>query len=484
MQKKITWVLVLMSFCVLGITGLQLYWNYQNYQTTVTNFKKDSNDALTKAVDDEIGLRHQLIKSAVRKWLSDTAFITITCDINNRDSNTVFHMRDTHPYFKDAKPVSIGIANFKEKVRQITPEAKNIFINHFTDNTLGGDLRKGIIYFYTQRLGDSLSRIYNSTKANTNSLATLFKKELTKKGIYTPFKLNVKKNDQKIFVTPKVNTALRRPYEKEMVWASLENPNAYYFREMRWLIISSLLLIGITVFCFYYTVKTLLNQSKLVAMKNQFISNMTHEIHTPLSSIQITAEAMQQFDQDVATRNKYLDIILYQTKKLTHLTKEILGNAKLEHIAFPTNETIKLRHLVTEVIDSVPLPTGTHIQFEASPDLVIKGNQLHLFRALSNVVENAIKYNTATNPLITIYYLVKNKEVNIYIADNGPGIADEFKGKIFDQFFRVPTGNVHDIKGYGLGLSYVQKVIMQHRGQIKVSDNRPNGSIFIIQLPI
>jgi len=109
---------------------------------------------------------------------------------------------------------------------------------------------------------------------------------------------------------------------------------------------------------------------------------------------------------------------------------------------------------------------------------------LHLFRALSNVIENAIKYNTATDPLIKIDYLVKDKYVNIRISDNGPGIADEFKAKIFDQFFRIPTGNVHDTKGYGLGLSYVQKVVVQHGGRIKVTDNQPQGSIFIIQLPI
>lgn len=484
MQKKITWVLILMSGCVLGITGLQLYWNYQNYQTTVANFKKDSNDALAKAVDGEIALRHQKIKSAAKKWLADTSFITITCDIKNRDSNTVFNMSDTHPYAKNDRPVSIGIADFKEKLSQITPEAKNIFIKHFVNNTLGGDLRKGIIYFYTQRLGDSLSHIYDSSKANPSNLTALYKKELAQKGIYTPFKLNAKEGGEKIFLTEKVNTAMRRPYEKEWVWASLENPNSYYLREMRWLIVSSLLLIGITVFCFYYTIKTLLNQSKLVAMKNQFISNMTHEIHTPLASIQITAEAMQQFEQDAATRNKYLDIILYQTKKLTHLTKEILGSAKLEHHSFPTNETIQLKSLLTEVIESALLSAALHIRLEASPDLEIKGNQLHLFRALSNVVENAIKYNTATDPLIRIYYLVKNKYVNIYISDNGPGIADEFKAKVFDQFFRIPTGNVHDIKGYGLGLSYVQKVVAQHRGHIKVTDNQPNGSIFIIQLPI
>ena len=473
-----------MSCCVCGITGLQLYWNYQNYKATVSNFKKDSNEALDKAVDAEKDHRHQLISIGVKKWLADTSFITITCNIKNRDSNTVFTMRDTHPYLKSDRPVSIGIRNFKEKLRSITPEAKTIFINHFADNMLKGDLKKGIIYFYTQRLGDSLSVLYDNTKVDTNVLKKLFKAELAKKAIYTPFTFSPSTYHKNTFVTQKVNTALRKPYEKEMVWASLENPNTYYLREMRWLIISSFLLIGVTIFCFYYTIKTLFSQSKLVAMKNQFISNMTHEIHTPLSSIQITAEAMQQFDQSQEIRHKYLEIILYQTKKLTHLTREILGNAKLENVAFPINETIRLRQLITEVIDSLAVPNEAHLQFEESPDLVIKGNQLHLFRSLSNIIENAIKYNSSANPLIQIYYTTKNKEVNLYISDNGPGIADEFKERIFEQFFRVPTGNVHDIKGYGLGLSYVQKVITQHKGSIKMLDNQPDGSIFLIKLPI
>ena len=277
---------------------------------------------------------------------------------------------------------------------------------------------------------------------------------------------------------------MRRPFEIQLVWARLENPNNYYLKEMKWLIITSLLLIGITLFCFYYTIKTLFNQNKLVALKDQFISNMTHELHTPLASIQITTEALQKFTPDAATQANYLDIILYQTKKLTELTKEILTNAKLETLGFTKDDQIDLDELVLVTITDLKLDDNISIKFIPSNEKhIIIGNKMHLSHAIGNIIENAVKYNTSTQPIIEINISKNRKETEISIADNGPGIADEFKQKIFDQFYRISTGNVHDIKGYGLGLSYVKKVVDQHQGSISVIDKYPHGSVFLINLP-
>ncbi len=132
------------------------------------------------------------------------------------------------------------------------------------------------------------------------------------------------------------------------------------------------------------------------------------------------------------------------------------------------------------------LKLAEHIRLKFSPSLVaylIKGNQMHLSHAIANILENAAKYNTNPQPVIEININKNRKEMEISIADNGPGIADEFKQKIFDQFYRISTGNVHDIKGYGLGLSYVKKVIDQHHGSISVIDKYPTGSVFLINLP-
>lgn len=478
-----------MSCCVLGITGLQLYWNYQNYKTVVNNFKRDSNNALEIAVDKEVVLRRNVLVNKVKVWLADTSFISIECNIENRDSSTVFTIKDVYPRYEEdkyrkAKSYSFGIGYFKQKLKKITPEAKRLFINHFAERTFKGDLENGTIYYYTQGLGDSISNAFDESKVNKNQLANLYKNELIKRQINSLFKLNSSTENSDQFITNKINTSFRRPYDKEFVWASLENPNTYFLRGMKWLILTSFLLISVTIFCFYYTTKTLFNQNKLVEIKSQFISNMTHEINTPLSSIQITAEALQQFNPDAETREKYLDIILYQTNKLNELTKEILDNAKLETLTFTMDEQIELNQLIFSIINDLNLKNNVDLNFQSNDDVVIiKGNQPHLKRSIANVLENAAKYNSSSHPAIEIKLTKKQKEINLTITDNGPGISDEFKQKIFEQFYRIPTGNVHDIKGYGLGLSYVKKVIAQHQGFIQVLDNHPAGSIFSIKLP-
>ncbi len=487
MQKKIVVILVLMSCCVIGITGLQLYWNYKNYQTVVANFKKDANNALDIAVDREMAQRRAALVLMVKKWLTDSTIVRITCDTLNKDHSTAFTMEDVIPYYADEKAdkITLGISDFKDKVGKITPKAKTAFINHFGE-IVKNDLNQSTVHYYTQGLGHRIENAFKSSKINRSNFNKIYTEELAKRQISTSFKLNTNSAEQKNqFVTHKANTAFRRPYVNATIWASLENPNSYYLREMKWLMISSLLLITITLLCFYYTIKTLLNQHKLVAIKNEFISNMTHEIHTPLSSIQITTEALQRFNLDKETKEKYLDIILFQTKKLNLLSEEILASAKLENVEFTMNEDIDLNKLILNVIKATVLPENIQLEHKSTEEsLFIKGNTVHLSRSITNILENAIKYNSTANPTIEFKIVKSKKGINLSIIDNGPGIADEFKQKIFEQFYRIPTGNVHDIKGYGLGLSYVKKVISRHKGSIIIADNKPFGSIFSINLPI
>jgi two-component system phosphate regulon sensor histidine kinase PhoR len=486
MQKKILYVLVLMSCCVLGITGLQLYWNYQNYKTIIGTFKKDVNDALDLAVDQEKLVRRKAIIAKFEDWLSDTTIVRITCDTNNMDHSTIFTMQDVVPYYPNAKAdkLRLGISSYKEKVGKITPAAKTAFINHLV-GVVEKDLKNSITYFYTQGLGHRLEKEFGSSRPNKDKLYLLYEQELLKKDITSNFQLNsayTAKSNR--FLTYKVNAAFKKPYEQQLIWASLENPNNYYLREMKWLIFSSALLIGITIFCFYYTVRTLLNQHKLVAIKNQFINNMTHEINTPLASIQVTAEALQQFDHDKETQHDYLNIILYQTNKLNNLTSEILENAKLESLDIKRDEHINLNEIILTIIKDLKLDDNVDLTYLIPQhEIIVKGNKAHLARSIANIIENAFKYNTSARPIIEIILKEARNEITLTIKDNGPGIADEFKEKVFDQFYRIPTGNIHNIKGYGLGLSYVKKIINQHCGNIFVSDNYPIGTVFSIKLP-
>jgi len=467
----------------MGIIALQLYWNYKNYNSVVANFKKDANNALDIAVDREMMQRRLQLVSEVKKWLNDPSIVEITCDTNNKEHTTSFTLKDAVPYYADEKAdqVTMGISSFNKKVGKITPEAKRVFIDHFLKIVMA-DLKDATVHFYTQGVGHRLEKTFSESRMNLADFTKIYKEELAKRQISTSFKLNTISVKNNSFVTHKANTAFRRPYVNAMVFASLENPKGYYLRQMKWLIIGSLSLIGITLGCFYYTIKTLFNQHKLVAMKNQFISNMTHEINTPLSSIQVTAEALQKFEPNQETMTKYLDIILYQTQKLNELSNEILENARLDTFNFSMEEEVDLKQLIVEALAGLNIEQNIQTDFKEG-EIIILGNTAHLYRSIRNLLENAVKYNTNPLPSLSINLDKVSTGISLSVKDNGPGIADEFKSKIFDQFYRIPTGNLHNVKGYGLGLYYVKKVISQHKGIISVTDNHPSGTVFSIILP-
>ncbi|SFA51683.1 His Kinase A (phospho-acceptor) domain-containing protein [Pedobacter suwonensis] len=473
----------MMSCCVLGIVSLQLYWNFKNYNSVVANFKKDTNNALDIAVEREMMQRRKQLVSEVKKWMNNPSIVKITCDTNNKDHSTAFTLTDAIPYYADEKAdqVTMGISSFNKKVGRINPEAKKVFIEHFS-KILMNDLKDATVHYYTQGIGHRLDRSFNESRLDSANLIKIYKEELAKRQISTSFKLNTMLLTSNSFVTHKVNTAFRRPYVNSLVFASLENPNSYYLRQTKWLVIGSVSLIGITLSCFYYTVKTLFNQHKLVAIKNQFISNMTHEINTPLSSIQVTAEALKKFKPNEETTEKYLEIILYQTQKLNDLTNEILESAKLDTLKFSMEDMVDLKQLISEILADLCEVIKIQLNFEAG-DFIIMGNRVHLQRLITNLLENAIKYNIESIPEISVDLEKINSGILLRIIDNGPGIADEHKSKIFDQFYRIPTGNMHNVKGYGLGLNYVKKVVSQHGGSISVSDNKPSGAIFTLIFP-
>jgi two-component system phosphate regulon sensor histidine kinase PhoR len=488
MRKHILLILLLMSLCVTCIVGVQLFWNYQNYHSAVKAFDHDINEALSSAVERETGQRQDLIVQRFKGWLADTSLITITADHKNRDSATVFYTRDTHPKFKEDQKsrFQFGLHDFKEKLDHITPKAKAQLIDHFGDRILKRDLKQGFVYNYTQMLGDSLQKAFNGSKMNPQALSLLFRQELTARNISSDFRLNpgTKAN---FYLTRPVNTNFRKPYKNDFVVAGFESPNTYFFKQMKWVVASSLLLLFITIGCFGYTVRTLFSQQKLAELKEIFISNMTHELNTPISSIKITAEALKSFKHRPETQREYLEIITYQADKLSGLTGQILNTSQLIQNKMTGWTKINLNELVPGAVEDLKP------QIESSGAIVdyrlpetgtyITGDADSLRNALINMIDNALKY-TLVNPRVTTEVIISAKHAIITVADNGIGIPTEYHGDVFEQFFRVPQGNRHDVKGYGLGLSYVRQVIRQHGGEVTITDNTPSGSIFTVKLPL
>lgn len=487
MKTNINLILVLMSLCVAGIIGLQWFWNYQNYRSTVDTFQRDVNESLNTAVELEMAQRRQQLINQVKGWLADTSFIRITCDTKNRANNTVFHINDRYPKFAGSKGTSFSINEFQPKLEHITPEAKKVLIEHFGERTLRGDLQKGFIYYYTPRLGDSLTVAFFKSHLRLSALDSIYRRLLKLKSVQASFSLNPTDTVNFVYLTHPVNAAFHRPYKKEIVRAGFESPKSYFLKSMKWVIMTTLLLVAVCLLCFGYTVKTLLSQQKLAQLKDDFINNMTHELNTPLSSIKITAEALKTFAYTPERQKEYLDIISYQTEKLTDLTARILDTNRSVAASRQNWQPVDLAVLLNKAIEDMGTRFANKqaiVTYEPPEEPVpIYGEAFSLITVFTNIIDNALKY-ASPDMRLTIRLVATNRWVEVVFADNGVGIPDEYRMKVFDPFFRVPRGNVHDVKGYGLGLSYVNQVLQQHRGSVTVQANEPSGSQFTIRLPL
>jgi two-component system, OmpR family, phosphate regulon sensor histidine kinase PhoR len=226
----------------------------------------------------------------------------------------------------------------------------------------------------------------------------------------------------------------------------------------------------------------------LADIKNEFMSNITHELKTPIATVSVAIEALRSFNAnlDPQRTKEYLDISANELQRLSLLVDKVLKLSMFEKKEIDLQyEPLDMKELVHEVTSSLRLQLEKfHAQLNVTNegDTRLEGDRLHLVSVIFNLLDNAIKYS-ADAPKIDVQIIEDNSRVNLVIKDSGIGIPEEYKAKIFEKFFRVPTGNLHNAKGYGLGLSYVAHVINRHEGTIDVESIPGDGSKFIISLP-
>ncbi|MES2487445.1 MAG: HAMP domain-containing sensor histidine kinase [Bacteroidota bacterium] len=480
MKRSILWVFILMSLCVAGITALQLYYSYKSYAVESAVFERNINEGLEEAVDSMFSDRHKTVLKKLRGWLTDTTFVTLSCKWQPENQVTVFKIKQVVPSVNGQNEISMSLDYFPERVNTLTPKARQVFLDHM-DSYVADQLKKGFGWYYTQKLGDSINKAAFTDPHDMNRLRKRYKQALHKRGIDLPFSFNLKKRPENSVSTEKVNIAIGRPQKEEWLQATLTDTNMFLLKQLQWLLAGSILLFAIMLACFWYTIKTLLSQQKLNALKDDFISNMTHEIHTPLTSIGVTAQALKQFAHSPEEQQNYLDIIVYQSNKLNVLTDEILAGAKLGNVT-EGKESVDVNGLIDSVLQGLGKDIS-RIEYVPCNQVALKAYKIHLVRALGNLIDNALKYSDSSDK-ITVTCIIADNKLHIAVADNGPGIAPEYRTKVFDTFYRIPTGNVHNIKGYGLGLSYVKKVADMHKGSVAITDNTSQGAIFTLTLPL
>lgn len=254
-----------------------------------------------------------------------------------------------------------------------------------------------------------------------------------------------------------------------------------------WYFSTSLLLI--VMLFFGYTLYIIFKQRRLSEVQKNFINNLTHEFKTPISSISLAAKVISEpkIIEQPGRLAEYARIILDQNKRLSSQVEKVLQMASIEkkHLQLKMEE-LELKVFIEKTIKEFKTSqngNNCNISFysENAP-AVIHADALHFSNLIYNILDNAVKYCDET-PAIHIRLTEESKAYKISFEDNGIGIPKEFRKKIFARFYRVPTGDVHNVKGFGLGLDYVKKIIDGHRWKIEIEDNSPKGTIFIVKIP-
>jgi two-component system phosphate regulon sensor histidine kinase PhoR len=264
---------------------------------------------------------------------------------------------------------------------------------------------------------------------------------------------------------------------------------AFIWQTMGLSLAGSGLLLLVMIGCFYFAVLTILKQKKLALVKNDFINNMTHEFKTPITSISLATQLLQEELKPGKNESmlRYLGIIKDENTRLGQQVERVLQTAQMEREEIALKrKAVDVAALIQQVaeingplIDSVNGNLSLHME---NLPVAISVDEVHLSNVLNNLIDNAVKYSPM-NPKVAIDARQQDQGIVISVKDQGMGMPKEALNSIFDAFYRVPTGNVHNVKGFGLGLSYVKKIVEAHGGKVHVKSKLGEGSTFEIYLP-
>jgi len=275
----------------------------------------------------------------------------------------------------------------------------------------------------------------------------------------------------------------------ETLYLYIKEDKSTVLRQMGWMIAASILFTSIIILAFSVTVRTLFNQKKLSEVKSDFINNMTHELKTPLATISLAIDALTN-DKVIHDTDKiryYSGMIKEENKRMNKQVEKILQAAKIERQDIKLSlQKLDAHQLINKVADNLTLQiqekNGTlNLKLNAKQH-EIEADEVHFSNIIFNLLDNAIKYSR--DPMHIEVETLSNREgLTIKVKDNGIGMNKETQARIFEKFYRAHTGNLHNVKGFGLGLSYVKAIVDAHNGKIKVESTAGKGSTFTVTMP-
>jgi two-component system phosphate regulon sensor histidine kinase PhoR len=482
-----------MGLAILGITGFQVYWLKENY----------AREKRTLTIRAAAAFRESVLELQVSKLKLDNIIV----DSNAKSSGNLRvivsdHEEDVKFRVKPGQKIISTINVIRDKLRDSLNREKKpglFIVNKKSNGPLSDTVKlvrrdlnaekhiagvpgKGNRMFSLLYGVDSLQDSLRLSEIDSS-----YRTRLREEKMNFPYKISriEKPEDPDMDLMNEVTIGLANPVTYRM---DLGNSVPYLLRRISLPILFSILLLGITVLSFILLYRNLLRQQKLAVLKNDFISNITHELKTPIATVGVAIEALKNFNaiDDPKRTREYLDISSNELQRLGFLVDKVLKLSMFEKKEMDLKyELVNLKEVVDEVVDSLKLQFEKYraiVNVTSNADVTMQGDRLHLLSVVFNLLDNAMKYSN-DNPAVSIVLEGNENNVSLTVADNGIGIEPVYKEKIFEKFFRVPQGNVHNAKGYGLGLSYVAEVVKKHKGSIQVDSKPGKGTTFTIILP-
>lgn len=470
-KNYIVFIIVLTTIALTGLTIFQAYW----INSAVQQRKIQFNEKVQLCVHEIVERieKFETIKKAERTGnlanilgqSSTDIFTNLSQDIHLQDSivkEINKHLRlgiekdenNMKEFMKDLLSIDF-FANFEDRLAK--EDLENIIFQTFSKNNFETSIDYALI-------GTKGEVVYTNTQDSTH----------LKQVESSSYSIN-------LFPDDFFDAELR-------LYILIANQTKYVLKSMWVMLLLSFLFLVIIITIFYYNIKVIYKQKKLSIIKNDFINNMTHELKTPISTISLACEALSDKDLANNTKNRvrFIQTIKEENLRLGNLVENVLQSATVERDSLALKiELINLHEIIEKTVKNNKLQitdkNGVVELNLMATNTLIEGDKIHLINVFSNLIDNALKY-ASNSPKIKISTEDVINGIVIKIKDNGIGISKDHQDKIFDKLYRVPTGDRHDVKGFGLGLSYVKSIIEKHNGKIKVESQLLSGSTFIIQL--
>ncbi len=490
-MNRLRWLALLMVVAILGITGFQLYWLRQNYE-------REKN---TLSLKTEMAFQETIMQLQVSKLKLDGAVWNST-DSGSGKMKILMHndnRKNMPVHFKQKEEIVSTINIIRNKLKdslKVNPAGTKgmvtISMNQASVNMTGDSIRFDRHIQTSPGNGDRIFSLLYGVDSLQDTLRlseidSAYTKALKKEKLNVPFSItqadSLDVSEAPVF--NEVTVGLAKPITYKL---RLGNTFPFLLKQITQPILFSVLLLGITILSFVLLYRNLLKQQRLGALKNEFISNITHELKTPIATVGVAIEALRNFNaiHDPARTKEYLDISANELQRLNLLVDKVLKLSMFEKKEVELKvEPVNLREVAEEVVGSLKLQlekNNAHVTITSEGDMTVPADRLHLLSVIFNLVDNAVKYSKQVAS-IKIELQEEEKTVVVKVSDNGIGIPAEYKDKVFDKFFRIPHGDTHNAKGYGLGLSYVAQVVQKHNGTIEVESQPGIGTAFIIKLP-